>query len=54
MDFLELGQAVKLLRTQKKIPQQLMAQHLDISRATLKHILIHLLTMLHKQLNEEQ
>lgn len=35
MDFLELGQAVKSLRQAKKIPQQLMAQHLDMSRATL-------------------
>lgn len=35
MDYFELGQSVKLLRSQKKISQQLMAQHLDISRATL-------------------
>lgn len=35
MNFLELGQAVKSLRREKKISQQLMAEHLDISRVTL-------------------
>lgn len=35
MDFIELGLTVKQLRTEKKISQQLMAEHLDISRATL-------------------
>lgn len=35
MDFLELGQAVKSLRREKKISQQIMAEHLDISRTTL-------------------
>lgn len=35
MDFIELGQTAKALRKQKKVSQQLMAQHLAISRATL-------------------
>lgn len=35
MDFTELGQAAQALRKEKGISQQLMAQHLGISRATL-------------------
>lgn len=35
MGYLELGQTVRDLRRTKKIPQQLMAEHLGISRATL-------------------
>lgn len=35
MDFIELGQKVKQLRTERRVSQQLMAEHLDISRATL-------------------
>lgn len=35
MDYLELGKKVSNLRKQQKITQQLMADHLAISRATL-------------------
>lgn len=35
MDFIKLGQAAQALRKEKGISQQLMAQHLGISRATL-------------------
>lgn len=35
MDYLELGNTVQNLRKERKITQQLMAQHLGISRATL-------------------
>lgn len=35
MDYLELAEAVKNLRKSKKISQQTMSEHLDISRATL-------------------
>lgn len=35
MGFFELGQKVKQLRTEQRVSQQLMAGHLDISRATL-------------------
>lgn len=35
MNYLEIGQAIKTLRRARRIPQQRMAEHLDISRATL-------------------
>lgn len=35
MDFIKLGQTAQALRKEKGISQQLMAQHLGISRATL-------------------
>lgn len=38
MDFLELGQQIRQLRQQQGITQQLMAEHLQISRMTLNSI----------------
>ncbi|MBE0507360.1 MAG: helix-turn-helix domain-containing protein [Marinospirillum sp.] len=38
MDFLELGQQIRQLRQQQGITQQLLAEHLQISRVTLNSI----------------
>lgn len=38
MDFLELGQQIRQLRQRQGITQQLMAEHLQISRMTLNSI----------------
>lgn len=38
MDFLELGQQIRQLRQQQGITQQLLAEHLQISRMTLNSI----------------
>ncbi|CBL46984.1 Hypothetical protein HDN1F_34010 [gamma proteobacterium HdN1] len=35
MDFYSLGQEARRLRTEKQITQQIMAEHLQISRATI-------------------